>query len=1079
MSTILDALREFAETLTANFAAAPFNPAQAEDQLKGPTQRLLKQVGEAAGLDVVARTEALTDLGVRPDLGVSIGRLLAGHVELKAPGKGARARSFTGHDREQFNALSDHPNLLYSDGTEWALYRHGELVGQVVRFEGDVTADGQDAVHEASALALEALFRDFLGWEPIVPSSPRALAELLAPLTRLLRENVRTALTDETSALHRLADEWRNVFFPDADDAQFADAYAQTLTYALLLARVEGETDLHARAAERLDERHGLLAQVLRILTDPAARREVEMPVRLLERSIAAVDPEALARHAGGRDLWLYFYEDFLAAYDPKLRKQRGVYFTPPAVVEAQVTLVAELLRERFGKPLGFAGDDVVVLDPAVGTATYLLAALRSGIEAVRDAFGAGAVPARVSVMAESFNGFEILIGSYAVAHLRLAQQILEAGGDLPAEGAHIYLTDTLESPHLAPPGLAVAPLFQQKLAEENERARRVKAEVPVLVCIGNPPYFRQVIEQDEEGVERQGGWIRFGDRGDDGILADFLRDTPPVHAKNLYNLYVYFWRWALWKVFGNAPARGVVSFITPSSYLRGPGFAGMRRFMRETFDDLWILDLGGDNLGARRSENVFDIQNPVAIAVGVRDAEPDPGTPARIRYAQIDGTREEKLAALDAIAGFGSIHWRDCFGGWFEPFLPAGEGDYYSWPPVTDVFPWQHSGVQFKRTWPIAPDRATLEARWRRLVSAPEAERAGLFRQTPDRSSTGAYGSIRSEEQPLPSLDSLGGDAPAPASVGYAYRTLDRQFCLADNRLGDRMRPPLWRTASARQLFLTSLLTNVLGQGPAATVTHLVPDLHHFRGSFGGKNAVPLWRDAACTEPNVTAGLLDVLAGVLGREVTPEDLLAYVYAILQAPVYTARFAEELGIPGPRVPLTRDPALFREAVDLGERLIWLHTFGERLVPDRSDPGVVPAGRARCTEPVGTTPETYPTEFSWNEERQELHVGDGVFAPVPAAVWGFSVSGFEVLTSWLRYRMRDGGGKRSSPLDEIRPTVWPAAFTEELLRVIWILEHTVELQPALDELLGRIVEGPTIPEADLPTPTETERKAPTE
>jgi predicted helicase len=204
---------------------------------------------------------------------------------------------------------------------------------------------------------------------------------------------------------------------------------------------------------------------------------------------------------------------------------------------------------------------------------------------------------------------------------------------------------------------LAHAPLFQRKLAEENERARRIKTEVPVLVCIGNPPYFRQVIEPGEEGVERQGGWIRYGDRdGDDGLLDDFVRDAPPVHAKNLYNLYVYFWRWALWKVFENAPTRGIVSFITASSYLRGPGFAGMRRFMRETFDDLWILDLGGDNLGARRSENVFDIQTPVAIAVGVRYGEPQPETPARVQYARIDGSRVTKLAALTAIRGFAGV---------------------------------------------------------------------------------------------------------------------------------------------------------------------------------------------------------------------------------------------------------------------------------------------------------------------------------------------------------------------------------------------------------------------------------------
>jgi len=312
---------------------------------------------------------------------------------------------------------------------------------------------------------------------------------------------------------------------------------------------------------------------------------------------------------------------------------------------------------------------------------------------------------------------------------LRISQQVLASGGQLPADGVHIYLTDTLESPNLAPPGFAYAPLFHRKLAEENERARRVKARMPILVCIGNPPYFRQVIEASDVGVERQGGWVRRGDRGDDGILRDFLRDVPGVHAKNLYNLYVYFWRWALWKVFESTPGRGVVSFITASSYLRGPGFAGMRRFMRETLDDLWILDLGGENRGARQSENVFAIQTPVAIAIGVRYDDPDLATPARVHYGRLAGPREAKFEALRTIRRFADVPWQQCFSGWTQPFLPESEADFFSWPLLTDLFPWQHSGVQFKRTWPIAPDREILDERWKALISAPANARASLFR--------------------------------------------------------------------------------------------------------------------------------------------------------------------------------------------------------------------------------------------------------------------------------------------------------------------------------------------------------------
>jgi len=1072
---LLPFLQQFGADLTKAYVAAVATSAQPEDQLKSPMKQLLEAAGAAFDRTVVATTESHTDLGVRPDIGLSDPDLLIGHIELKAPGLGARAKNFSGkHDKEQFKKLSDHPNLVYTDGNEWALYREGKLVGAVVTAPGDVRADGAATYSAKEAMLLEQLLRDFLGWTPIVPKSPKQLAELLAPLTRLLREEVRTALASSSSALSTLAGEWRDVFFPDADDARFADAYAQTVTYALLLARVEGELELKDHAADRLDARHGLLAQVLRVLEQPAARAEVESAVGLLERAIAAVDPEALAKGAKGNDIWLYFYEDFLAAYDPKLRKQAGVYYTPAEVVQAQVTLVAELLRDRFARPLGFADDDVSVLDPAVGTGTYLLAALQHGLETASAGFGAGHRAAKATVMAQSFHGFERLIGPYAVAHLRLARDVLAAGGQLPPEGAQVYLTDTLESPHAAPPGFAHVPLFEKKLAEENSRARKVKAEVPVLVCLGNPPYFRETIEPGEGGVERQGRWIKRGDedKPGGGILQQFVKGAPGVHVKNLYNLYVYFWRWALWKVFENpaATGEGIVSFITASSYLRGPGFVQMRRHMRETFDELWILDLGGEGRGARKSENVFAIQTPVAIAIGVRTKPGDAAISATVRYARVDGPRAAKLAELKAIEGFASVDWRPCYDGWEQPFLPVGQGDYFSWPLLTDLFPWQHSGAQFKRTWPIAPTRETLGARWDALTAAQPDHRIELFHETRDRKVGKHYNSLTVDEE-LATVGSLAAGQPAPAPMRYAYRAFDRQYCLADSRLGDFLRPVLWRSQSARQLFLTSHLGDVLGDGPAGAATSSPPDMHYFSGR-GGKDVIPLWRDANAQMANVTAGLLEAIGAN-----SPEDLFSYCYAVLAAPDYTGGFAEELEVPGPRLPLTRDGDLFDRAVALGRELIWLHTFGERFPPTGQAAGTVPKGKAEAREPVPQTADGYPEQRWYDEETQTLHVGAGTFAPVSKAVRAFSISGLDVIGSWLDYRMKDGAGRRSSDLDKIRPKTWPAEFTEELLKLIWILERTVELGPQLNELLEQIAAGPVFVATDLPEPTDAERQPP--
>lgn len=1071
-----DSARGFAGAITRNFQTRI--DAQPEDQLKAPVQDLIQAAGTMLGLEVGSRTEArVHGLGARPDIGVEVRGLLTGHIELKAPGKGARPERFKGADRDQWAKFASLPNLIYTDGNEWTLQRTGQEVKRV-RISGDVRSDGARSITDRDASALAELFTVFLSWQPIVPSNPKALAETLAPLCRLLRHDVLAALGDPASALSQLAGEWRVYLFPDADDDQFADAYAQTVTYALLLARFSGSTALGTEAAARtLDRGHGLLAQALRILTDHQARAEIEVPVELLERSIAAVDLATLTRR--NADPWLYFYEDFLAAYDPKLRKDRGVYYTPAQVVQAQVKLVADLLVDRFDRPLTFADRDVVVLDPATGTGTYPLTAISDALRRVRERFGDGAVAGRASELAANVHAFEILIGPYAVSHLRLSQEILSAGGELPTDGAHVYLTDTLESPHAEPPGQQT--LLHRPLAEEHRRAQRIKAETRVLVCIGNPPYDRQVIEPGDLATERKGGWIRFGDHpGETGILEDFLAPARAagagVHLKNLYNDYVYFWRWALWKVFESTGGPGIVSFITASSYLRGPGFVGMREWMRRTFDNLWIIDLEGDNLGARKTENVFAIQTPVAIAVGVRYGEPHPDEPAAVGYARIEGTREEKLEALARIGSFADLDWFECPSDWHAPFLPRTSGDYWSWPLLTDVFPWQHTGVETKRPWTIGQSDELLRRRWADLVRRPAIDRTEAYHQTRDRQANRPYPSLFADRR-LDPIVTLARDACPEAIERYAFRSLDRQWVIADGRVGDFLRPSLWRARGNEQVFMTGQLVGVLGPGPAAMVAASVPDRHYFCGR-GGKDVIPLWRDAAATQPNVTAGLLDRLSADLGRTVAVEDLFAYCYAVLATPRYVDRFSEELTIPGPRVPITRDAALFKRAVELGRRLIWLHTYGTRMVPPGERPGAVPQGRTRAITGIPTTPDAYPERFEYDAASRTLRVGAGTFGPVEPEVWSFSVSGLEVVKSWLSYRTKGGAGRRSSPLDEIRPERWTAELTEELLELLWVLEATVEMFPDLAASLDAIVRGPVFSAAELPTPSSAERQPPT-
>ena len=1074
-------VQEYAERVKSVLHDATFADAQAEEQLKEPVMRLVEAFGTTIGKPLSARPEArVQEFEVRPDLGVLSDSLLVGHIELKAAGKGARPDRLRGRDKEQWERLKGHPNLIYTDGSEWGLYRYGERV-DYLRPQGSAPDDGAEAFSTRDVENLDSLLKNFVDWEPIVPSTPKALAEMLAPICRLVRGEVLDALSNPESHLTSLASDWREVLFPNADDSQFADAYAQTLTYALLLARFEGETDLRIGvAAESLRAGHALLSQALYSLADPEARAEIGLGVELLQRVVQAVQPERLSR--GKQDPWLYFYEDFLAAYDPKLRKDRGVYYTPVEVVACQTRLVSHLLRHKFQKDLAFASDGVTFLDPAVGTGTYPLAAVEHSLALAEEKYGVGSRPATASVLAKNMHGFEILVGPYSVAHLRLTQGIVAAQGQIPADGVHVYLTDTLESPNVTPEEWHVA--FGVQLSAEHRKAQVVKRDTPVMVCVGNPPYDRQTIDpNDQNQVNRKGGWVRFGDNTNpEPILRDFITPLSAedgVHAKNLYNDYVYFWRWALWKVFEyNESKTGIVSFITAASYLRGPGFKGMRQVMRQTFDELWIIDLEGGSLGARKTENVFNIQNPVAIAIGVKyDKEPT-GLPAKVRYARITGTREEKLSVLDGIGNFSDLAWQDCSDGWQDSFSPVGEGDFFGYPLLTEILPWQHSGVQTKRPWVIGETKEVLSERWSALVSLLPEERKTAMVETGQtgRNTEGSYPSFTNGSVRLPPLAGVTRATALPEVVRYGYRFLDRQHLIADGRLIDRPRPQLWDAYGEKQIHLTTLTGTPLGDGSAVGVTDLVPDLHYFRGSYGGKDVIPLWRDAQAHTPNIGAGALAAIQGVLG-EVKPEDLFAYIYALLSSPSYVARFSEELLYSSPRVPITKNIELFKKVVGQGRKLVHLHTYGNRLAPDNQRQGVVPRGSARCTTAISETEELYPEEISYDADTHTLTFGTGAFAPVSEEMWNYSLSGYHVIEGWLKNRRRTGCGRKSSPLDDIRPKRWTAEMTTELLELLWVVEQTIRVFPELESALNEVVAAECFQIDELPAPTDTERSAP--
>lgn len=1095
--TLEDAVSRFGASAKSKLS----NPAvtgQPEDQLRAPLETLIADlcalIGPAADGTVAVGETSLADIMSRPDYSVTRKGALIGHIEVKAPGKGADPRKFSGkHDKAQWEKLKALPNLIYTDGNAFSLWRDGVRALEIVVLAGDIETSGAALT---APVMLTTLWAEFLDWNPIPPKTPRQLAETSARLCRLLRDEVTEQLELEAPALMGLREDWRQLLLPEATNADFADGFAQAVTFGLLMAKAR-DIDLSDgldAAARTLSQTNTLIGSALKLLIEPTTDAHLlDASIQTLVRVLDVVNWKALSK--GNPEAWLYFYEEFLQAYDTSLRKKTGSYYTPPEVVTAMVRMVDEALRSpaRFNLPRGLASSEVTLADPAVGTGTFLLGVLSHIARTVEDEEGAGSVPAAVQASLKRLIGFELQFGPFAVAQLRLLAEIADLTGADPdktdATALRLYITDTLADPDEETQWV---PQSVAGIAESRRQANAVKRKESITVVIGNPPY--------KEKAKGLGGWVENRGPGLKTPLDDW---QPPVewgvgaHAKHLRNLYIYFWRWAAWKVFGGDPFRGgtdksqiddwtkrqgVVCFITVAGFLNGPGFQKMRADLRRDADEIWVIDCTPEGHQPPVASRIFDgVQQTVCIVMASRKRPDSPEGPARVRVRSLpEGPRKAKFAALAAV-GLDD-------GGWVEaptepraPFLPAAVASWGGYPALEDLFLYNGSGVMAGRTWVIAPDAQSLKDRWARLVAEKDAARkAVLFHPHLRDGKPGdkhidkaVKEGLAGHEKRTQAVAKDLSEAISPAR--YAFRSFDRQWVLPDARLINQANPTLWNGHSARQVYVTGLLAHSPTAGPALTISGLIPDLHHYKGSFGGR-VFPLWADAAATQTNLSPDLLRVLGETFGAPVTPEAMMAYVAAVAAHPGYVERFRANLKQPGLRIPITADRALFNEAVGAGREVIWLHAFGERFAEGR------PPGAPRVTdgpEPTipkdGVLPTTLvamPPDLDYDAAARRLKIGTGYIDNVAPAVWDYEVSGKRVLSQWWSYRRADrskppmGDKRPPSPLSLIQPTDWPAEYTTELLNVLRVLTRLVALEPRLDALLARIVEGPTIDADDL-------------
>ncbi len=1045
---------------------------------------------------------------MRPDYAIMVDGVLTGYVELKAPGKNIDPASFTkkSHEYRQWQRLRNLPNLLYTNGTEWRLYRYGEPV---------LTSTGYDAVHMHGSFsghgtlsapdALATFFLNFLRWVPAPIKSADQLVETLAPLAALLREEMllglavqeKTYKADQAKAKKKgeedfvippplvgLRKDWRDTLAPSTSNEEFADSFAQTVVFSLVVALSEGHDlslETFSTMAGRLRSQHGLLGNALGLLTEHLDEKSsLYNALAVIVRVIGAASWVDIS--GGKSDVYLHLYEHFLKVYNPEQRKKTGSYYTPVEVVDQMVRLVDDALRTYLGKEHGLASEGVSVIDPAMGTGTYPLSVMHQVAKA--ESLAPAARTRALNRLAKNLYGFELQSGPFSVAELRLNQTLREMGAEVPEDGLNLYVADTLGDPYAKQKPVNGNTL--RLLSQLSNKATRVKREVPIQVCIGNPPY--------KDKAEGMGGWVESGFRSADvasPILDDFRAQGMGKYEYVLKNLYVYFWRWAFWKVFedsfralegqpDSAQRAGVVCFITASGYLNGPGFAGMREYIRRSSSRGWIINVTPEGKRPPAKNAVFAIETPVSIALFLREENTDEETPADIRYVALHGTFAEKMQALAALE-LDSAEFEPVRSGWGDKFAPEAGGDWDSYPELPDFYASCFPGVKPNKTWVYAPSESVLQERWAELIEGNNLEvRAERFKETRDTKITEGKNPLPGSDTFQGSLESLNDqiarelipDTPNIVQVGY--RSFDRQYILADARLADMPRPKLWEHRIPEQIFIVEQHAHYPKAGPGLHFSALIPDMDAFKGSEGGR-AHPVLNINGT--PNLTEPAAQMLRERFGNN-APDDLVYYLAALTGHPGYVRTFDEPLQQAGIRVPLTADPALWERAVQLGKQVVWLHTYGERgeplpgmkylhQLPEGADyvlpTPTVDMGRTMPEKKPSFSPD--PVD-SLSEEENNPVMGTVSFGRarcenVEKRVFDYTVGGNQVLGLWAKYRLKKPVVRRSSSLNDIVQREWPEAWSEEYERLFYTLTHLVHLEPAQEKLLDEVLVGEQI------------------
>ena len=881
---------------------------------------------------------------------------------------------------------------------------------------------------------LYALLDRFLNFALPRTFTAESLAVELARRTRLLRDVIGEQFDQEQDApgvLSGFFEAFQTYLIGSLTPEDFADLFAQTITYGLFAARTRAGNGFNRRAAfNNIPHTIGVLRDLFRYIS------HLDFPVPLawcvddIAEVLAVADAPGILndyyREGRGSDPIVHFYETFLAQYDPGERERRGVYYTPEPVVGYIVRSLHGLLKTEFGKGDGLASDGVTLLDPAAGTMTFVARAAQQAVAEFEARYGSGGRGDFIRHhILRNFYALELMMAPYAVGHLKMSFFLEELGHRLDDdERVPFYLTNTLDTEELKQthiPGLSA-------LAEESRLAGEVKKQTPILLILGNPPYSGH--------SSNRGKWIQ-------GLIKDYKQvDGQPLGEKQpkwLQDDYVKFLRFAQWKI--KQAGWGVVGMITNHSYLDNPTFRGMRQSLMRTFDDIYILDLHGNSLKKEThpdgspDKNVFDIRQGVAIAFFVKRG-PKKECDARVHHAERYGTREIKYDWLDA-HDHSSTEWRDLNPvSPFYLFVPrdeALEAGYRRFTALPEVFPVNSVGIVTAR------DRLTIhwsaEDVWSTVVPFsgmdPELARKGyeLGRDTEAWNVSSAQkdllGSGLTQEKVVPILY-------RPFDIRYTYYTGRSNGFIS--RPGTIMRHML---AGENLALIATRQASVDFGYSHVLASRSVVDNRCVYSSRGIMSLMPLYLyliddsddPHAYQErrPNLNSTIVTALTEAHGQEPSPEAIFHYIYAILYAPTYREKYADFLKREFPRVPFTADRELFAKFATLGARLTELHLLTS---PELDPPTCRFDGEG---DPV--VARTKAKGFRYDPDAQRLYVNKTqYFGPIPAEVYEYRIGGYQVCDKWLKDRK-----ERRLELCDIRT----------YCRMVTAIERTLAIQKEVD------------------------------